>query len=722
MSSVSESGVAGDLTAVADNVVELIDVACRRIDQSFERRTARRQLLTALPEAGTHTAAAAGAAVVDLAANWNLRADLLSIAPQDVAGLFRPGAPLALLNDRENGEIEWLLISDYRGRKLAVSTSADPFHLEWLTVGKLAKRLDEMQAGTTWLSLQQMLPCEMDHGDHGQEPSPLSRFLHLLRPERSDIAVIVVFGIVVGLLTLSTPIAVEALVNTVAFGRFLQPVIVLAIILFTFLGFSAALRGLQTYIAEIVQQRLFVRVSSDLANRLPRVRNEFWDRHYGPELVNRFFEIVTVQKVVSQLLLDGLSLVLQTAVGMTVIAFYHPVLLGFDAFLLVIIACIVVVLGRGAVTTAAEESRRKYATAAWLEELARHHTSFRARHEFRFAVEVADRQITEYLKARRQHFRILMRQVVASLALQAVASTVLLGLGGWLVISGELTLGQLVAAELIVTVIVGSFAKVGKHLESYYDVMASMTKLGHLFDMPVQYADGVELPPRAGGIAIVARDMGVVAATSGKDAGADAFELRPGEHVAMIGGSSKQRGHLLEALAGLRPTAGHVDLDGYDLRRLRPDAVLGQVAVVRNAEIFSGTIAENLHVGRAEVSEERMRAALADVGLLDELLSLPEGLSTRLETDGAMLHRDQRARLMLARALAGKPRLLLIDGLLDGLPDLQQEQVLAGMFGSLSNCTCVIATGRQTVIDACQRSITLAPKSHAAPKRTASKH
>jgi putative ABC transport system ATP-binding protein len=718
MSSVSESDVAGDLSAVADSVVELIDVACRRIDQSFERRTARRQLLTALPEAGTHSAATAAAAVVDLAANWNLRADLLSIAPQDVAGVFRPGAPLALLNDRGNGEIEWLLISDYRGRKLAVSTSADPFRLEWLTFGALAKRLDEMQAGTTWLSLQQMLPCGMDGSGHGPEPSPLSRFLHVLRPERSDIAVIVVFGIVVGLLTLSTPIAVEALVNTVAFGRFMQPVVVLAIILFAFLGFSSALRGLQAYIAEIVQQRLFVRVSSDLAHRLPRVRNEFWDGHYGPELVNRFFEIVTVQKVVSQLLLDGLSLVLQTAVGMTVIAFYHPVLLGFDAFLLVIIACIVVVLGRGAVTTAIGESRRKYATAAWLEELARHHTSFRARHEFRFAVEVADRQITEYLQARRQHFRILMRQIVAALALQAVASTVLLGLGGWLVISGELTLGQLVAAELIVTVIVGSFAKIGKHLESFYDVMASMDKLGHLFDMPVQYADGVELPPRKNGISIVAQGFGVEAATTGKDA----FELRPGEHVALVGGSSKQRGHLLEALAGLRHPAGHVDLDGYDLRRLRPDSVLGQVAVVRNAEIFSGTIAENLHVGRAEVSEERMRAALADVGLLDELLSLPEGLSTRLETDGALLHRDQRARLMLARALTGKPRLLLIDGLLDGLPDSQQAAVLAGMFSSLANCTCVIATGRQAVIDSCQRSIRLAQRPHTESQRTASEH
>ena len=133
---------------------------------------------------------------------------------------------------------------------------------------------------------------------------------------------------VIGLLALSSPIAVEALVNTVAFGQFVQPVVVLATILGVFLAFAAAMRAVQAYIAEIIQRRLFVRIAGDLAHRLPRVRSEFWDRHYGPELTNRFFEVVTVQKVTTQLLLEGSSLLLQTLVGMAVIAFYHPILAG----------------------------------------------------------------------------------------------------------------------------------------------------------------------------------------------------------------------------------------------------------------------------------------------------------------------------------------------------------------------------------------------------------
>ena len=170
--------------------------------------------------------------------------------------------------------------------------------------------------------------------------TPLARLLGLLWYEKRDIWVVLVFSIVVGVLALASPVAVEALVNTVAFGRYLQPVVVLAILLFTFLGFAAAIRALVTYIVEILQRRLFVRVVEDFAYRLPRVRQSALDKEYGPELVNRFFDVVTVQKVTATLLVDGIGIVLQTVIGMIVLAFYHPFLLGFDVLLLLLIAVV----------------------------------------------------------------------------------------------------------------------------------------------------------------------------------------------------------------------------------------------------------------------------------------------------------------------------------------------------------------------------------------------
>ena len=306
---------------------------------------------------------------------------------------------------------------------------------------------------------------------------PLARLQAILKPEWSDIWIVIVFAFVVGLLMLATPIAVEALVNTVAFGRFLQPVIILAIILLTFLSFSAAVRALQTYVVELIQRRLFARIAGDLAFRLPRTKLDEIEGKYVPELVNRFFDIVTVQKVAAQLLLDGVGLILSAIIGMAVLAFYHPWLLGFDIVMMTLIAFIILVLGHGAIGSAVKESKHKYYMASWLQDIARCHTAFRMDGGSDLALERADRLVHEYLDARQNHFRILMRQIVFALGLQAVASTALLGIGGWLVIDGQLTLGQLVAAELIVTVIVRAFAKLGKHMESFYDLAAAADNL-----------------------------------------------------------------------------------------------------------------------------------------------------------------------------------------------------------------------------------------------------
>jgi ABC-type bacteriocin/lantibiotic exporter with double-glycine peptidase domain len=650
--------------------------------------------------------------LAELAPSWRLHIDLLEVSMREALALVRPTAPLALIRRAPSGAFDWLLIADHHGKKVKVYSAAAHQAAQWISLKQLQRTIGEAErAHYAWLALQPLLPCEQLHEVHGLGASPHWRYLQLLAPERSDIFVIVIFAVVVGLLALSTPIAVEALVNTVAFGQFIQPVIVLAVMLFVFLAFAAAMRAVQTYVAEIIQRRIFVRISSDLAQRLPRVRRDFWNQHYGPELINRFFEVVTVQKITTQLLLDGLALLLQTLVGMSVIAFYHPVLLGFDVFLLLLIVGIVFVMGRSAVGTSIEESRQKYATAAWLEELARHPTVFRSHSGVNFAVDQANQCVTSYLQARQSHFRVLMRQIVAMLALQVLASTVLLGLGGWLVITGELTLGQLVAAELIVTVIVGSFAKIGKYLEGYYDVMASVDKLGHLFDMPMQSHDGVELPRANSGMAVTVEEFAI-------DETADAlapqrqstFVVSAGERIAVEGGAGRARSHLLDVISGVVPAPyGHVEFDGYDLRRVAPESVYSQAAFVRQPEIFAATIAENIHVGRTGVNEGDIRRALKATGLLEEFLDLPEGLSTPLGSEGHVLSHDQRVRLMFARAIAGSPRLLLVDGAFDLLPDGLVEEVVRGAVEALPCCTFIVSTGRGDVARLFERRVQLAP-------------
>ena len=462
----------------------------------------------------------------------------------------------------------------------------------------------------------------------------LARLFGLIRSDWQDIRVILVFSMVVGILMLAAPIAVEALVNTVAFGRYLQPIVVLAILLLVFLGFAAVIRPLLAYVVEVIQRRLFIRVVEDLAYRLPRVQQTSFDNLNGPELLNRFFEVVTVQKVVASLLLDGIAIVLQTVIGMLVLAFYHPFLLGFDIVLLLLIAFVIFVLGRGAVQTSLTESRAKYAVAAWLQELARHPTAIKLHSGAQFGLDRADQLAVHWLDARREHFRVVLRQTLFALGLQAVAATVLLGLGGWLVIRGQLTLGQLVAAELIVMLIVGSFAKLGKHMESFYDLLTSVDKLGHLFDLPIEAHDNLfhlrDRSPARVAVRQVNYQYGSRQVLSNVS-----LEIQPGESVALVGPAGCGKSTLLDLLCGVRqPASGHIELDGIDLRELRPDSLREHIGLARGLEIFHGTIDENVHFNRPNVSTLDVREAVHAVGLLDDVLRLPEGLNTQLQTHG----------------------------------------------------------------------------------------
>lgn len=531
-----------------------------------------------------------------------------------------------------------------------------------------------------------------------------------MRPEARDVRIVATFAVVVGLLSLAAPLAVEALVSTVAMSLLTQQLVVLSLVLLVCLSLAAAIRSLQTVVVEILQRRLFVRVASDLAYRLPRVRIEAYDREHGPELVNRFFDVLTVQKVGASLLLDGLALIIQALFGLTVLAFYHPYLLSFDLVILGALAFAVFLLGRGAVATSIRESRAKYAVAGCLEELARAPLAFKHDGGADFAMVRADALTRAYLAARGEHFAVVLRQVVFALGFQAASTAALLGLGGWLVIQGQLTLGQLVAAELIVATVAGSFAKLGKHLEGWYDLMAAVDKLGHLIDLPTERRDGEPPAAAAGAGGAAVRLVGLSFGYAGRRPVLDRLELdvEPGERVAVVGPGGSGKSTLVDLIYGLRsPTSGHVAIDGVNLRDLSLEAMREQVAVVKGLDVVGGTILENVRMGRGWISPSDARLALESVGLAEEFAALDAGLHTRLSPQGSPLSLGQARRLMLARAVAGRPRLLLLDEALDGLDLDARRRVLATLLDRSAPWTLLAITHDQDVARRFDRCVTL---------------
>jgi putative ABC transport system ATP-binding protein len=582
------------------------------------------------------------------------------------------------------------------GRRLSFSTPTGDRPVQIVSPRKIERllRKDGFEGTLRCVIFEPSLTLSESMVADAGETKPLQRLLSLLRAESTDIWVIVIFALISGMLMMTTPLAVEALVNTVAFGRFLQPVIVLSLMLLAFLLFQAALKAIQTCVVEIIQRRLFARVAAELSFRLPRTRVEALDDKYAPELVNRFFDIASVQKISAQLLLDGISLVLNVAVGMTVLAFYHPYLLAFDVVLVISILLTMFVLGHGAVKTSIKESKTKYAMAAWLEDLARCRTAFRYDGAAEFAMERSDQLIYDYLMARKKHFKVLIRQIIFMLLLQALATTALLAIGGILVISGQLSLGQLVAAELIVAVVVGSFAKLGKHIESFYDLMASIDKLGSLFDLPIERTDGLLTTGSEKGI--VVKDVSYSLPDGREILNHVSLTIQSGCKVAISGTSGCGKSLLLDMLFGLRePASGLVTVNGIDPRDVRPDVLRRRVALARDVEVFDGTIAENVHLERPDISIGDVRAALELVELLPWVQQHPQGLETPLNSSGTPLTTSQLRRLMVARAIAGAPEIVLLDEILDSMSDSGAARILDRIVAAEKPWTIVLVTNRE---------------------------
>lgn len=656
---------------------------------------------------------------------------VIDASPQEVFELLRHGVVAITRPEADSVPDSGLLaLCGAKRRLLLIHELPGEPGGRWISERELPRRLGTGMRSTgtcRWVVLDPMTDDTPLTGratsDHGEEShhglSPWRRLWEFLRPERSDMGIVLVLAVVIGLLTLATPIAVEALVNTVAFGTLLQPLVVLSIILLTFLSFAAALKFLEKFVVELLQQRLFARVAARLAWQLPRVRLS--EAHeFCPELINRFFDVMTVQKIVAQLLLDGLTVVLTVGLGMIVLAFYHPWLLAFDAVLVVMLFFNVFILGRGAVRTSVQESKQKYELAGWLEDIVRCPVLFKAGGAAEFALSRTDRLTTDYILARRSHFRVLMRQIMSGLALEALASAVLLGLGGLLVIQGQMTLGQLVAAELIVTLIVTSVAKLDKHLEGFYDLMASMDKLGHLFDLPVESSAGIMHSGRAGAARLSLCNVELAGDHGQGGVRNVSFDLSPGEVVALTGPAGSGKSTLMELLFRLRdPDSGHILLDDFDIADFRPDVYRKHVALVRDVEILEGTLAENVHLDRPEVTTAVVHMALQRVGL--EIAGTERdaaatrhgstqafwNLDTPLTSTGRPLSTSQCWRLMLARALAGRPRLLLIDGLMDALQDEDAELLLEELKRTRADCSVLLVTSRRNLAERCDRIWTL---------------
>ena len=537
--------------------------------------------------------------------------------------------------------------------------------------------------------------------------TPVQRVLKLVTFEKQDILLLFYLTLVYGVLGIATPVAVQTMVNIVTMGGVLQPLYVVGLILFCLLALSGAIYAIESFIVELIQRRVFVRHSLLIAQNTQQIHISVYDQHNPVELVNRYFDIQTVQKSVATLLTVGLTALLQGLIGSLVLLFYSLYFGILVILMLMVLWAVVFLLGKQAEITALKESKAKYDMAAWLENIARNKwlsKFYGAKQRTTANTEVLAQN---YLGARVKHFRVLMMQLIGAVGMYAVIGTGMLILGGTLVIKGQINLGQFVAAELIIFGVLSAFVRFVTKLEYFYDLLAAVDKLGVLETLPVE-SSGTHQPHDDGYAPLKVVDLSFSHPSQPPLIKRLSFELQRGQSLAILGELGSGKSTLLELITGLRqPEQGYVSYRGIDVRQLNLDHLRDQIGIANKVEWQHGSILENLRLNRADITLDAMTEVLQVLGLWDDISKLPQGIDTTLTDYGAPMTYTQLQRLMLARAIIGRPHLLVIDGLLDSLGQHELHQVLTLLQRQQAEWMLIVTTRFQHIAQQFQQVIAL---------------
>ncbi|HSI45771.1 MAG TPA: ATP-binding cassette domain-containing protein [Methylophilus sp.] len=537
--------------------------------------------------------------------------------------------------------------------------------------------------------------------------TPLQRVSQLISFEKQDILLLIYLTMGYGLLGIATPVAVQTMVNLVTMGGVLQPLYVVGFILFCLLALSGAIYAIESFLVELIQRRIFVRSSLLIAQNTQQIHISVYDKNNPVELVNRYFDIQTVQKSVATLLTIGLTALLQGLIGSIVLLFYSLYFGILVIIMLVVLWAVIFWLGKQAEQTALHESKAKYTMAAWLENIARNKWLSKFYGAKQRTQDKTEELAQYYLNTRSDHFKVLMTQLISAVSMYAVIGTGMLVLGGTLVIQGQINLGQFVAAELIIFGVLSAFVRFITKLEYFYDLLAAVDKLGVLETLPVE-ASGQHQSNGDGYYQLQAVDLSFNHHHQTALVNKLNFTLLRGQSLAIHGALGTGKSTLLELIAGLRqPEQGHLTYNGIDLRQLNLNHLRDRIGVANKVEWQQGTILENLRLTRNEIEIDVIIDVLQVLGLWGDISKLERGIETELTDYGAPMSYTQLQRLMLARAIIGAPDLLVVDGLLDGLAQHELEQVLTLLKRYEANCMLIVTTRFKHIAHQFEQVITL---------------
>ena len=511
--------------------------------------------------------------------------------------------------------------------------------------------------------------------------SPARRFFNLIQLERKDIGLVYSYAIINGVVGLSLPLAIQAIMSLLISQQITTSWAILIAVVIIGILFSGIIQIMQFSVLETIQQRIFVRTAFDFSYRVPLMKLEDLLKKYSPELMNRFFDVPTVQKGIVKIFTGFATSVIQIVFSLILLAFYHP----FFAFFGVLLAGLLIVFfyfsAPKGLDTSIKESKYKYQVAGWLEELARSMGIFKLAGETEMPLKTTDRFVNKYLTARQSHFRVLVTQWGVIVGFKILVTAGLLIIGSVLVFSKEISIGQFVASDLVIIIILNSVEKLNSSLETIYDVLTGLDKIGHVTDIEIEEGDGIPFDKidNGKGFEIELNKVSYSFYKDGHKALKDIdLHILPGEKVCFAGNNGSGKTTLINIVASLLHNyEGVVKINGFNLRSINSIELRAHVGEnLSTKEILGGSILENISMGREDISLDDVIKASKSTGLLEFVQSLPKGFETDIVQNDITLPRSVLTKISIARSIAEKPELFLLDEFLLSLDKVERISIV----------------------------------------------
>ena len=536
------------------------------------------------------------------------------------------------------------------------------------------------------------------------------RLIGLLELDKRDVLQTFYYAIFAGLVNLSLPLGIQAIINLLQGAQISTSWIVLVILVTGGVAFGGVLQLMQIRIIENLQQKIFTRSSFEFTYRFPKIKMNVLRDNYPPELANRFFDTLNVQKGLAKMLIDFPGALLQIVFGLLLLSFYHPFFIIYGLLLLFLIYIVFKFTIQKGMDTSLNESKSKYKVAHWIQEVARSIISFKLSGKTNLALSKNDRLVDSYLVARESHFRVLVIQFIQMIGFKVLVTAGLLLIGGFLVLDQQINIGQFVAAEIIILLVINSVEKLIRGLETVYDLLTSLEKLGQVVDMELEDQYGEKPLSEDEPLKLELSGVSFSAPNSNKIILEDInLNISPKESLLILGANGSGKTTLLRMISGIiSPDLGNIyvndiSLSGININHYR--SFLGQSLTEENP--FEGTILENITMGDSSISQKDLYWALENVGLLQFIKDQPNGLKTALFPEGKQIPYTISKKIILARSIVRKPKILILKDPLNQLDEIESIRIMNFLLDNNNPWALVVVSQDQKWIDRCKRIITM---------------